>query len=80
MRPTRTVIGETFTLVDDPLLRQAAVYGFEFVAELLEYERIIHEVAETLATQQGIPLHLLPHSHTPSVPHPDTHPHALPPP
>ncbi|MGV4890400.1 hypothetical protein ACSR0Z_28050 [Streptomyces viridosporus] len=72
--------------MDDRLLRQAAVYGPEFVAQLLEYERIIHEVAETLATQQGIPLHLLPPRQPPAVPHPDTHPHphphphALPPP
>lgn len=65
--------------MDERLLRQAACHGPEFVRQILDLEAVLQDVAETLATQQGIPLDLLPHRQTPSVPHPDTHPHALPP-
>lgn len=51
---------ETFTFREpSPLLKQAAVYGPEFVERMLAFERITQEVAETLATQQDIPRHLL---------------------
>ncbi|RIH58423.1 hypothetical protein D3C59_35225 [Streptomyces sp. SHP22-7] len=60
-----------------PLLKQAAIYGPEAVAQLLEYERIIRDVAETLATEAGLPWTYCP----PSVPHHrEAPPHALPPP
>lgn len=42
-----------------PLLKQAALYGPEFVAQMVEYERIIDQIVGTLATRQGIPRHLL---------------------
>ena len=59
------IVDEAFTLTD---------------AQLAAHMAVLDGVAEDMATQQGIPLDLLPHSHTPSIPHPDTHPHALPPP
>lgn len=61
--------------MDARLLRQAACHGPEFVAEVLQLEAVLHNIAETMATQQGVPLDLLPPRQPPSVPHP----HALPP-
>lgn len=65
--------------MDERLLRQAAAHGPEFVREVLELEDVLQGVAAMVAKaytqgQEGYAL-----APPPAVPHPDTHPHALPP-
>ncbi|MFH9011218.1 hypothetical protein ACH4C6_07560 [Streptomyces sp. NPDC017943] len=69
------VLDEGFTLVDDPVLRQAAVYGPEFVDEMLGMRQAMRDVSQKLLTEAGVPQPLRP---TPTPP--QAHPHALPPP
>lgn len=44
-------------------------------AQIAQHRAVLEGVTEGMATEQGIPLDLLPHRQPPSVPHP----HALPP-
>jgi len=60
--------------MEERLLRQAAVYGPKFVAQMLQLEATLKGIARMV--QEA-------HQATPSdfalAPPPDTHPHALPP-